>query len=129
MTENEAIEILSLSDCMKEKLPNLKEVYEIAVNAMKEVQQYRALGKVEFLADMKNHYIEVLSDLRQYQKNGTVEECREARERQRGKKPTLYGDFEDGKLLCPNCEEDLMDLTECGFNCCPYCGQAIDWSE
>lgn len=50
-------------------------------------------------------------------------------EKQISKKPTLYGDFEDGKLLCPNCEEDLMDLVECWFNFCPYCGQSIDWSD
>lgn len=68
-------------------------------------------------------------ELEQYRAIGTVEECREARERQRTKKLELYGDFEDGKLLCPNCEEDLMDLAECGFNCCPYCGQKLDWSE
>lgn len=49
-------------------------------------------------------------------------------EKQIQKKPTLYGDFEDGKLICPNCDEDLMDLAECGFNCCPYCGQSIDWN-
>ncbi len=48
-------------------------------------------------------------------------------EKQISKRPMFYGDFEYGKLLCPNCEEDLMDLAECGFNCCPYCGQAIDW--
>lgn len=70
-----------------------------------------------------------LERLAEYEAIGTVEECREARERQRAKKPTLYGDFEDGKLLCLNCEEDLMDLAECGFNCCPYCGQTIDWSD
>lgn len=50
-------------------------------------------------------------------------------EKQMLKKPALYGDFEDGKLLCPNCEEDLMDLVECGFSHCPYCGQTIDWSD
>lgn len=77
--------------------------FDVAIKALKEIQQYRAIG--------------------------TIEECREARERQRAKKPELYGDFEDGKLLCPNCEEDLMDLAECGFNCCPYCGQNLDWSE
>ena len=76
-----------------------------------------------------NKAIDLIQELQQYRKIGTVEECREAREKQKGKKPTLYGDFEDGKLLCPNCEEDLMDLAECGFNCCPYCGQAIDWSD
>lgn len=76
-----------------------------------------------------NMATEALEEIQKYREIGTVEECREAREKQKGKKPTLYGDFEDGKLLCPNCEEDLMDLAECGFNCCPYCGQAIDWSD
>lgn len=37
----------------------------------------------------------------------------------------FYGDEEDGKLLCPNCGEDLWELKECGFNNCPYCGQAV----
>lgn len=73
--------------------------------------------------------ISALEELQQRRAIGTVEECREARERQRAKKPELYGNSEDGKLICPSCEEDLMDLAGCGFNCCPYCGQAIDWSE
>lgn len=34
MTEQEAIEILTLDDEMKSKLPNLKEVYEVAVKAL-----------------------------------------------------------------------------------------------
>ena len=61
-----------------------------------------------------------LEEIRQYRLLGTVEECLGAKEKRIPKKPTLYGDFEDGKMLCPNCEEDLMDLAECGFNCCPY---------
>ena len=58
---------------------------------------------------------------------GTVEECREALEKQRSKILEFYGSREDGKLLCQNCGEDLWDLRECGFNNCPYCGQAILW--
>ena len=51
-----------------------------------------------------------------------------ALEKQVSKKPILYGDSEDGKLLCPSCEEDLWDVKECGYSGCPYCLQAIDWS-
>ena len=58
---------------------------------------------------------------------GTVKECREAVEKQRSKILEFYGSREDGKLLCQNCGEDLWDLRECGFNNCPYCGQAILW--
>ena len=60
---------------------------------------------------------------------GTVEECREAVEKQNQKPLDFYGDSEDGKLLCPNCGNDLWELKECGFNNCPYCGQAIQWDE
>ena len=53
----------------------------------------------------------------------------ECMEKQIPKKPILYGDSEDGKLLCPNCNEDLWDIKECGFNGCPYCLQKLDWEE
>ena len=65
-------------------------------------------------------------ELEQYRNIGTVEECREAAEKQNQKSLDFYGDSEDGKLLCPSCGNDLWELKECGFNNCPYCGQAID---
>lgn len=64
-------------------------------------------------------------ELEQYRAIGTVEECREAVEKQKARPCKFYGDEEDGKLLCPKCGEDLWDLKECGFNNCPYCGQAV----
>ena len=68
----------------------------------------------------------MLDELLQYREIGTVEECREAVEKQKPKPCEFYGDEEDGKLLCPNCGGDLWELKECGFNNCPYCGQAIN---
>ena len=76
-----------------------KEAFDVAISALKEIQQYREIG--------------------------TVEECREAAEKQNQKPLDFYGDSEDGKLLCPSCGNDLWELKECGFNNCPYCGQAI----
>lgn len=73
--------------------------------------------------------IEALKEVQQYREIGTVEECREAMEKQESKKPQYYGDSEDGRILCPTCKENLWDLKECGFNTCPYCGQKLDWSE
>ena len=67
----------------------------------------------------------MLDELLQYREIGTVAECREAAEKQNQKPLDFYGDSEDGKLLCPNCGNDLWELKECGFNNCPYCGQAI----
>ena len=68
-------------------------------------------------------------EYKDYRAIGNVEECREAVEKQKPKRPEYYGDNEAGKILCPNCQDDLWDLKECGFNNCPYCGQAIDWSD
>ncbi len=41
MTEQEAKEILSLSPEEKAILPNLSEVYEIAIQALEDIQKYR----------------------------------------------------------------------------------------
>lgn len=59
---------------------------------------------------------------------GAIYEAISALEKQIPKKPEFYGDSEDGKLLCPSCGEDLWDIKECGYNGCPYCLQALDWS-
>lgn len=77
----------------------------------------------------QEQYDSVWDELEQYRKIGTVEECRQAVEKQRPKALNFYGDSEDGKLLCQNCGEDLWDLKDCGFSNCPYCGQAIRWDE
>ena len=152
MTENEAIEVLSnelivITDMIGycrdfEKESDLalayrvkrKEAHKIAITALKEIQQYREIGTVEeikqaigVLSLSENDIIETFHELNEYRKIGTVNECREAVEKQKPKPCEFYGDEEDGKLLCPNCGEDLWDLKECGFNNCPYCGQAILW--
>ena len=57
---------------------------------------------------------------------GTVEECREARERQRGKKPVLSAPCKSiNYYLCPNCNK-ILNINK-PF-CCD-CGSGIDWSE
>ena len=105
MTKNEAI--LRIKDHMEiHRLKEPRAIYitaalSMAITALKEIQQYLEIG--------------------------TVEECREAVEKQKAKILEFYGSREDGKLLCQNCGEDLWDLRECGFNNCPYCGQAILW--
>ena len=90
---------------------------------------YKDVDRSEYLADRDafTTAITALKEIQQYREIGTVEECREAVEKQKVKILEFYGSREDGKLLCQNCGEDLWDLRECGFNNCPYCGQAILW--
>lgn len=78
---------------------------------------------------------ELYEKLAAYEDTGlTPEECKEAAEKQRAKKPNLEGDgYADGHMvydtwICPCCgisyEVDYDD-----YKYCPDCGQYIDWSE
>ena len=120
MTENEAIKELETSiDLAKMCTQNYerkKEIqgYEMAINALEEVQQYRAIGTPEELQDMKNNYFEALSDWRQYRKIGTIEECREAVEKQTAKKVKSISPVKDG------------DSYVCLIGRCPCCGDILE---
>ena len=72
----------------------LRESLEMAITALKEIQQYRAIG--------------------------TVEECHEAREKQKAKRPKHIW---DGTTECPECAKRLLRH----YDFCPDCGQAIQW--
>lgn len=77
----------------------------------------------------------ILSALEQYRLIGTVEECREARERFMPKAPSIFGDGYDdeGNMIydmyeCPNCGKNYeIDYEK--YDHCPACGQAIDWRD
>ena len=105
--EKEQFEI-SLTRYKKEK-----EVIEMAISAIKELQQYHEIG--------------------------TVEECREAVEKQKAKKPDIYTDTRNmvdlhgnvyaeqaNVYLCPTCESFIGYVGNNIFHYCPVCGQAID---
>lgn len=136
MTENEAIECLKCSKRKNDMLGILpgSDIGNTIIKALEEIQQYRAIGTVEELQDMKSNYFEALSDWRQYRKIGTLEECRAAVEKQTAKKPDYEGDgYSDGHLvydtwICPCCGKHYeVDYDDYDF--CPECGQCIDWSD
>lgn len=71
--------------------------------------------------------IKAISELDKYREIGTVEECREARERQKPKKPRFYAH----NYYCGNCG-NLVGNSEFNwkrFMYCDRCGNAVDWSE
>lgn len=77
-----------------------------------------------------------LTELQQYRQIGTLEECREARDRKQAKKPVIGADFLIGRddegnpiwesdYVCPECGMGVAGE----YICCPYCGQSLDWEE
>lgn len=116
MTENEAIKELETSiDLAKMCTQNYErkneiQGYEMAIQALEEVQKYRKIG--------------------------TVEECRAWKEKQNAKKIISF-DYNNGTVNygCPVCKRKIISKIDgkwCGgtFNeYCDRCGQKLDWSD
>ena len=107
MKPEEAIEILEevkeLDDTMYAYNPAYMNSLDIAIEALKEVQQYRKIG--------------------------TVEECREAMGKQKLKKPNRSGMDEQDYYICPNCGADIGSIDDYfpRDRYCHECGQSIRW--
>ena len=67
-------------------------------------------------------------ELEQYRKIGTVEECREAVEKQ---KPIKSEDYDENLLyfVCPSCRCTIIADEFSDHKYCLNCGQAISWEE
>ena len=101
MTAEEAIRNLRFLASYEEMPKHPKETFETAIEALEEVEQYRALG--------------------------TVEELKKAKEKQISKKPESKQRFADLWLgVCPSCTAIGVNSE---MDYCDKCGQAIDWSE
>ena len=84
--------------------------------------------------EAKTVAVQALEEIQQYRAIGTLEECRAAVEKQTAKKPDYEGDgYSDGHLvydtwICPCCGKHFeVDYDDYDF--CPECGQCIDWSD
>ena len=77
--------------------------------------------------------LKCIEEIRKYREIGTVEECREAVEKQKQKK-IIIKDWNPTK--CPTCNYELSTSLGDGYykhptflERCPNCGQAIRWEE
>lgn len=115
MTENEAIWVLK--DFDKQVTAKAdgacqttigEMACKVAISALEEIQQYRALG--------------------------TVEELQAAREKQKAKKILKRKcnrgcvGCNDYANRCPTCKETVDNNSMIEYPYCPNCGQALDWS-
>lgn len=102
----------------------------LRIKAHMEVHKLRE-PQAAYITEALNMSMTALKEIQQYREIGTVEECREAVEKQNPKKPDYEGDgYADGYMvydtwICPNCGEKYeVDYDD--YKHCPNCGQAID---
>ena len=135
MTENEAIENLQdmydVASCRIKNgdargviyiPPDKMDSFIVAITALKELQHYQMIKGVTIG--------EIAETLGEYAKIGTVEECWEAVEKQKAKKPKEIlrhrGGFETHH--CPNCNTDYQTDNRYTIldSYCPSCGKLLD---
>ncbi len=141
MTENEAIEELKMfpvwnMDDQWLNADDMEELIHFCTQAIEEVQQYREIGTVKELRELKECAFSgmepasiciAMQRLKKYEAVGTIEECRAAVE----KSPNIWGGRYDKE---GNMIYDMYDCQNCGesyetdgnrYNHCPNCGQAF----
>jgi hypothetical protein len=132
MMESEAINVLNMIEAHGDLAIKAKQT---AINALEEVQQYRAIGTLEELKEamkyvwlVKKHGTigKALEECAEYESIGTPEECRAAMEKQTDEKPTaVLGIFGGTDYECKNCGSDVCY----GDEYCRWCGQKLDWED
>lgn len=130
--ESEAINVLNMIEAHGDLAIKAKQT---AINALEEVQQYRAIGTLEELKEamkyvwlVKKHGTigKALEECAEYESIGTPEECRAAMEKQTDEKPTaVLGNFGGTDYECKNCGSDVCY----GDEYCRWCGQKLDWED
>ncbi len=104
----------------------------VAIEALKEIQLYKDNKLCLVPEDV---YSRQCCELDAYKEIGTVDECREAVEKKKPKKPIpinhkVYADkianaeFLEDSYFCPNCGTVIRS-----GSCCSRCGQKLNWNE
>ena len=120
MTENEALEIA---------------IHCLGVQAEEEVCEECPVYLESGIAcrDAARTAITALREIQRYRTIGTVEECREAVEKQEAKNPSVHKQQYSDAYNCSKCGWTFIHKDETGWFCgqhykfCPNCGQAISW--
>ena len=144
MTPKEVIEILEevkeFDDTLYAYSSAYMEALEVALSALKEIQNYRKLGTLEELArakkyiDLAKHHGtigEMIDECAAYEEIGTVEECWKATEKQKPKKCIEDSCPDHTHYKCPSCgkiqkTKYANSTFGCILNNCSNCGQALE---
>ena len=100
---------------------DIQEKYESATSISMALEKSYIKGR----SDQTKSYEEAIAELYAYRHLGTVEELKEAREKQVAKKPIETEHFNCLNYECPICEGGLFHEQQY----CDECGQALKWEE
>jgi hypothetical protein len=131
MTENKAVETLEYIKTFDGMdFGATKIALETAIQALEEIQAYRAIGTVEELQRQKD-YIDTISEVCSgYSEIGTIEKFKALKEKNEPKKvvinniPKTSWTKATTKYTCPSCDR-VIGFN--GLNYCSVCGQKLDW--
>ena len=135
MDYQETIEIIEYASAFNSENSRLTKALSVAITAMQELQSLHEQGislerlkDIDFRKEVVEHinYMECMSikdELEEYKQLGTLEEVRDAMEKQEKKKPLATNRC----YVCPHC--GLVTSIKIKHNYCDACGQHIDWSE
>ena len=131
---NQPIHVNHIGDAEK-----ADDAMKTAISAMQELQEYKEYGTPNGYKSALEAYDKCYSEkeiidteLYKYQQIGTLEEVREAVEKNTAKKPKQYR----GKYHCPRCTRIVSKgsynkrgtLVQRAYSC-KYCFQRLDWGE
>ena len=98
--------------------------------AIETIKSNMPISGYQMLRESLNMAIEALEEIQQYREIGTVEECREAVEKQKPKKPKEILRHRGGFEMhhCPNCDTHYQTDNRYTIkdNYCPVCGKLLD---
>ena len=140
MDYQEAIEALRLEGGIEitgnpRRVAEFFDAIDVAISAMQEMQaihnngiSLERLKDIDFRKQVVEHinymdYMGIKDELEEYKQLGTLEEVREALEKQKAKKPCASNRC----YVCPHC--GLVSSLKIKHNYCYACGQRISWEE
>lgn len=105
---------------MKKIIPNLAEIYEIAVKVFEENQQYRVICIIEEIKALKE---------KNEPKKMCIPPCNICYKEECDCQCEHLGDAYRDAYRCPSCKSDRVYMSEYDlkYNYCPDCGQKLDW--
>lgn len=134
MDYQETIEIIEYASAFNSENSRLTKALSVAITAMQELQSLHEQGislerlkDIDFRKQVIEHinymdYMAIKDELEEYEQLGTLEEVREAVEKQKPKTPTYDGDgYADGTFvwdewICPRCGTRYeVDYDEHGY--------------